>query len=101
MFICGFIGDILYFEAHWIFCWRYWKVANLLARVKKDKHYFQPRIIEGSNWLMTALILAGYGSALINRLTDGSNKAVVVTTEVALPCIFILIDMVVLGCSVL
>jgi hypothetical protein len=27
-------ADFLYVEAHWVFCWRYWTVAELLVRVR-------------------------------------------------------------------
>ena len=35
--ICAAIGNFFYIEALWIFCYRYWENAELLAKLIKGK----------------------------------------------------------------
>ena len=94
-----FCGDILYFQAHWVFCWRYWKVANLLARVMRTKKHFSVGCVTLSNYIMAVLICVNYICALTNRLTVKS-RSIIIVTEDAFPCAFIILDSLVLGLAV-
>jgi hypothetical protein len=49
--------NVLYLEAHWLFCWRYMGVAEELAAVTRSQQVCSPRCLSLTNTLVTTLIL--------------------------------------------
>ena len=74
-------------------------MANLLGRIQKKKQMCSVGCVNMSHYVMTALICTNYFCALMNRLTV-KNRGIIITTEVVLPCSFIIVDSVVLGLAV-
>ena len=50
------ISNLFYLEAHWIFCWRYWKVSELLAQVTKTPSRCSMRFVEAANVVVSSMI---------------------------------------------
>ena len=92
------VGNIFYFEAHWLFAWRYWQVSEVLLRVRSKSmcsnwvHYLL-------NGVVSLLIFANYGWSIMDSFINQDKLEEYYL--VWFPFTFILLDAFVLSVAVI
>jgi hypothetical protein len=93
-------GDTLYFLSHWFFCWRYWKVAELLAKVQHKTQLCSVKFINFTGILVAILIVVNYVGAGVYYWNRGENNWYSLLFTVVFPSFWICIDTGVMGYAV-
>ena len=92
------VANFLFYEAQWIFAWRYWKVSELLSKSRTDKQLLNDTGIVVVSVVMSILILVNMTVDCYFFLTRDYNGAHF--THQWFPFTFMLIDAVVMCVAV-
>ena len=89
--VLGGIGDFLYVEAHWLFCWRYWKVSCFLAEMKQVKSFFTFKMIDATNVGVSILFFVTYATSIVLHLAS-SKAEYGFWIDVMAPCSYVFVS---------
>jgi hypothetical protein len=86
------IGDFLYIEAHWLFCWRYWKVSCFLAEMRQVKSHCSFKMIDLTNIALSFLFFVTYAISVTLHLVNTEGTDYAFWTDVFAPCAYVFIS---------
>ena len=96
MNVSSSLGCALYYQTHWIFSWRYWKVATLVSSVKNGKTRAS---CEWINYAMHVTIMVNF---IVYAVTNNRKQTVVQQIFwLWVPLLFILADCLLLMSSLI